>query len=107
MGVSFTAGGNVSVGRDVTISSHEGGNGGDKGSRDESNKKVEDMLLTIVETLHANKQEHIATQIKENVPAKGSPASEHLCSLITAAGVLVGDLRPLADAVLAFFKKPQ
>ena len=105
MGVSFTAGGNVSVGRDVTISSHEGGNEGDKGNKDESNKKIEDMLLTIVETLHASKQEHIAAQIKENIPAKGSPASEHLCRLITAAGVLIGDLRPLVDAVLAFFKK--
>jgi len=108
MGVSFTAGGNVSVGRDVTISSQEGHQeGSSKEAHKDDNAQIAALLSTIVDTLEVNKQEAIAAQIKENIPKAGSPASVHLCNLITAAAALVGELRPLAGTVLAFFKKPQ
>ncbi len=103
MGISISTGGGISAGRDIVIQEGNTSEGGkDKGGDAEND--IAQKLETIMAKLYEQNQANIADQIKTNLPAKGSPATEHLCSLITAAGVLVSDISPLANAVLQFFR---
>ncbi len=101
--ISINAGGSVSAGRDIVINE-----GATSSAPDKAADEAQDVLKKvdmIVAKLHEQNQTQIAEQIKNNLPQKGTPATEHLCNLITAAGVLIADLNPLVSAVLRVFKK--